>query len=101
MPDSESQSLVLESFVGKEEELNEQMRLRYKADLNGEYPDPESEAASDVGMSSQAILRPVYLVNDLLIFSTDSKQDAKENTKFDSNVLSSGSSGPQTPLKPG
>jgi hypothetical protein len=41
---------VLESFVGKEEELNEQMRLRYKADLNGEYPDPpESEAASDAG----------------------------------------------------
>ena len=29
---------VLANFVGKEEVLNEQMRLRYKADLNGEYP---------------------------------------------------------------
>ena len=38
---------MLESFVGKEDELNEQMRLRYKADLNGEYPDPPSE--SDTG----------------------------------------------------
>jgi len=34
---------VLENFVGKQELLNEQMRLRYKADLNGEYPDSEPE----------------------------------------------------------
>ena len=34
---------VLDAFEGKEDELNEQMRLRYKADLNGEYPDPEPE----------------------------------------------------------
>ena len=38
---------VLETFVGNEDKLNEQMRVRYKADLNGEYPDPEPEQESE------------------------------------------------------
>ena len=32
-------SAVLKNFEGKQDELNLQMRLRYKADLYGEYPD--------------------------------------------------------------
>jgi len=32
---------LCQSFAGQEEKMNAQMRERYKADLNGEYPDPE------------------------------------------------------------
>ena len=32
---------LCQNFAGQEEKMNAQMRERYKADLNGEYPDPE------------------------------------------------------------
>ena len=72
---------VLDNFLGKEDELNEQMRMRYKADLNGEYPDPDPE------IESEEIDQQPTIAEEVSLARSASSEILKENQRHDANRI--------------
>jgi len=84
---------VLDNFMGKEDELNEQMRMRYKADLNGEYTDPDPEIEPE-----EIDQQPVIAEEVSLARSGSPSEIFKENQRHDANRIKPPSAS-STPVK--
>lgn len=83
---------VLDNFLGKEDELNEQMRMRYKADLNGEYPDPDPQ------IEPEEIDQQPVIAEQVCLDRSASDEISKENQRHDANRMKPPSAS-STPVK--